>query len=750
MQQINYPAFYRLLQERVNSARAFFRRPMTLAEKLLAAHCVNLLTQDWRRGESMLRLRPDWVALQDATAQMALLQFMQPGPERTLIPTTIHCDHLIQAQTGAEIDLRNALGVNQEVYNFLSSAARRYGIGFWPPGSGIIHQVVLENHAFPGGLLIGTDSHTPNAGGLGMLAVGVGGADAAEVMLGMPLELLDPKLIGVRLTGKLSGWVAAKDVITYLCTKLTVSGGTNKIIEYFGPGVESISATGRATICNMGAELGATTSIFHYDYRTGDYLLATNRGRIRDEFTDEIPDDLLRADREVFDDPSRFFDEVVEINLDELQPYVVGPHSPDRGRQILELHRDTVNEGWPEQISACLIGSCTNSSYEDLCRAANVLRQGLRAGLKLRTPLFVTPGSAAIYELMRSDGLLETFTMAGATVLANACGPCIGNWKRTDVQAGTPNVIVSSFNRNFPGRNDGSKQTLSFITSPELVAAMAFAGTLLFNPVTGGLLNGDETFQFQPPYTLDLPIGRNFPKETGGFELPAGPDGTVQIVVPRESFRLQLLEPFPAWDGQDLLNLPVLLKTRGKTTTDHISPAGHWLQFRGHLDRISDNMFATATNAFTATPGTVRHPLTGKIALTAAEAARDLKAKGIRWVVIGDHNHGEGSSREHAAMSPRYLGCAAVIARSFARIHEANLKKQGVLALTFVDPDDYDKVRSDDLISIRVNLAPGAEMQVALTHSDRTEEYFFVRHSFVGEQVEWFKAGSAFNAVLAG
>jgi aconitate hydratase len=670
---------------------------------------------------------------------------MMSGRKRVAVPTTAHCDHLIRAETGSAEDMGRAIRENEEVYNFLRSASRKYGLGFWRPGSGIIHQVILENYAFPGGLMIGADSHTPNAGGLGMLAIGVGGADCAEAMAGLPWEVLHPRLIGVRLTGKLQGWAAPKDVITYLCTLLTVKGGTNKVVEYFGPGAESISATGKATICNMGAELGATTSVFPFDSRMATYLRATERADIA--ALAEQHREHLTADREAEADPSRVYDEVVEIDLDALEPHVVGPHSPDRGRPISRLAGEARQNGWPLQITNALIGSCTNSSYEDMRRAAHVATQAIKAGLKAKVPFYISPGSERIFQTIKRDGIMQTFEQIGGTVLANACGPCIGQWKRRDVGADQPNTIVSSFNRNFPGRNDGSAATLSFISSPEIVTALAFAGTLEFDPVHGTMSSPDGKFRFTPPEAEELPR-QGFMGGAEGYEEPAEDPDSVQIAIPADSERLQILGPFPAWDGNDFLDLPILVKTRGKTTTDHISPAGPWLRYRGHLDRISDNMFLGAVDAFTGETGKGVNPLTGAAGQTFTRTARELKAAGSRWVVIGDENYGEGSSREHAAMSPRYLGCAAVIVRSFARIHETNLKKQGILPLTFRDPADYDRFEQADRVSVvgLGGLEPGRPVTVRLRKPDGRTEEIQVNHSMTREQIGWFRAGSALNA----
>jgi aconitate hydratase len=738
---------YESMPARLASARRRFGRALTLAEKILVAHADDFDRQEWRRGKAQLRLRVDRVALQDATGQMALLQFIQAGKKRVAVPSTVHCDHLIRAQSGASDDTKRAVTENNEVYNFLRSASRKYGLGFWKPGAGIIHQVVLENYAFPGGLMIGADSHTPNAGGLGMAAIGVGGADCGEAMAGLAWEVLDPKLVGVRLTGKLSGWTSAKDVITYLCGLLTVKGGTNKIIEYFGPGAESISATGKGTICNMGAELGATTSLFHFDGRMAAYLRATDRADIA-TLAEQYREHLV-ADPEVQADPGKHYDEVVEIDLSELEPHIVGPHSPDRARPVSKLAAEVKKEGWPAPIKAALIGSCTNSSYEDMKRAAHIAMQGLKAGLKARTPFLVTPGSERIYQTIKRDGIMETFEKMGGTVLANACGPCIGQWKRADVSREETNTIVSSFNRNFPGRNDGSAATLSFLTSPEIVTALAFAGTLEFDPVHGTMPGVDgRPFRFTAPEAEELPV-RGFVTGEEGYEAPAADGDTVAVEVAPNSERLQLLQPFPRWDGKDFSELPILVKTKGKTTTDHISPAGAWLRYRGHLDKISDNMFLGAVNAFTGVPGKGVNPITGESGKTLSQIARDLKARGVGWVVIGDENYGEGSSREHAAMSPRYLGCRAVIVKSFARIHETNLKKQGILPLVLATPGDYDLFEQPDRVSIRglAALAPGKPVEVVIHKPGAEAVTIHCHHSLTDEQIGWFKAGSALNAL---
>src|SRR5919109_910475 len=652
-------ALYASMPDRLARARRKFGRGLTLAEKIFVAHCDNFDNQEWERGKATLRLRVDRVSLQDVTGQMALFQFMMSGRKRVAVPSSLHCDHLIRAESGAADDLQRAIRENEEVYNFLRSTARKYGIDFWRPGAGIVPQVVLENYAFPGGLMIGADSHTPNAGGLGMIAIGVGGADCGEAMAGLAWEVLHPKLIGVHLTGKLAGFTAPKDVITYLCTLLTVKGGTNKVIEYFGPGAESISATGKGTICNMGAELGATTSLFPFDSRIAAYLRATERADIA-KAAEETREHLV-PDAEVVAEPKKFYDEIVEINLDTLEPHIVGPHSPDRGRPISKLAAEVRQNQWPAAITNALIGSCTNSSYEDMRRAAHIATQGLKAGLKARSKFLVTPGSERVFQTVKRDGLVDTFARIGGTVLANACGPCIGQWKRTDIGADQTNTIVSSFNRNFPGRNDGSAATLSFITSPDIVTALALAGTLDFDPVHGTLTTAEgKQVRFTAPEAEELPRD-GFAKGAEGYEAPAENGDEVQIELPPNSERLQVLGPFVAWDGGDFIDLPILVKTKGKTTTDHISPAGPWLRFRGHLDRISDNMFMGAVNAFTGETGKGVNPLTGAAGQPFAKIARELKAKGIPWMVVGDENYGEGSSREHAAMSPRYLGGVAVL-----------------------------------------------------------------------------------------
>ena len=739
-------SLYASMPDRIAQARRKFGRPLTLTEKILVTHSWDFDSQVWERGKAILRLRVDRVALQDVTGQMALFQFMMSGRKRVAVPSSLHCDHLIRAESGAADDLARAISENEEVYNFLRSSALKFGLDFWKPGAGIVHQVVLENYAFPGGLMIGADSHTPNGGGLGMIAIGVGGADCGEAMAGLAWEVLHPKLIGVHLTGKLSGWTAPKDVITYLCTLLTVKGGTNKVIEYFGPGTESISATGKGTICNMGAELGATTSLFPFDARIAAYLRATERGDIAKAAEESRPH--LTADPEVLAEPKKFYDEIVEINLDALEPHIVGPHSPDRGRPISRLAAEVRENKWPAAITNALIGSCTNSSYEDMRRAAHIATQGLKAGLKAKSKFLVTPGSERVFQTVKRDGLVDTFGKIGGTVLANACGPCIGQWKRTDIGPDQTNTIVSSFNRNFPGRNDGSASTLSFITSPDIVTALALAGTLEFNPLTDTLTAPDGSkVRLTPPEAEELPRD-GFVTGTAGLEAPAANPDAVKIDIPENSERLQLLGPFVAWDGKDFIDLPILVKTKGKTTTDHISPAGPWLRYRGHLDKISDNMFLGAVNAFTGEAGKGVNPLTGGAGQNLSKIARELKRAGQQWIVIGDENYGEGSSREHAAMSPRYLGCAAVLVRSFARIHETNLKKQGVLPLTFADPADYDTIEQNDRVTISglYTLEPGKPVKVYIKKPDGRILEIQANHTMTREQIAWFRAGSALNA----
>ncbi len=711
--------------------RSRLGRPLTLAEKILAGHLDDVEKQEWNPGKAILALRVDRVAMQDATAQMALLQFAQAQISQVFVPSTVHCDHLLEAYRGAEKDKANAINVNREVYDFLRSASDKFGIGFWKPGSGIIHQVVLENYAFPGGLMIGTDSHTPNAGGLGMVAIGVGGADAVDAMAGLPWEVRHPKRIGVKLTGKLNGWTSPKDVILRVCQVLTVKGGTNHIVEYFGPGTNSISGTGKGTICNMGAEHGATTSVFPYDERMGIYLRATGRADLAD--LAEKNRDLLQPD----EGSGEHYDRVLEIDLSTLEPHITGPGTPDLARPISKMKEEVKSEDYPDDISAALIGSCTNSSYEDLARVIDIAKQAKGAGLRVQTQFLISPGSEQITATIKRDGFTKILEEVGATILTNACGPCIGQWRRDGVKKGDRNSILNTFNRNFPGRNDGNPDTLSFIASPEITMAIGLSGKLSFNPLEDELDTPDgNKIRLEPPKDApDVPAD-GFVTAAEGYAAPAEDGSSVELTVAPDSGRLQLLAPFAAWDGKDFERCPVLLKAKGKCTTDHISPAGVWLAYRGHLDRISDNMFLGAIDAFT-----------GKRTVEPSKRARALKAEGRRWVVVGDENYGEGSSREHAAMSPRFLGAAAVIVRSFARIHETNLKKQGVLPLTFVDVADYEKVRQGDEISIRglENLAPGAPVRCLLHHADGTEEEIQLKHTLTDDQIGWFRAGSSLN-----
>jgi aconitate hydratase len=723
-------------------------RPLTLAEKILVGHFDSDVYVP-KRGKSYVFLNPDRVALQDVTGQMTILQFAQAGLKRVRLPTTVHCDHLIQAKVDSATDTRFAIIQNNEVYTFLESACRKYGIGFWKPGAGIIHQVVLENYAFPGGLMIGTDSHTPNAGGLGMLAIGVGGLDAAEVMAGMPWELLYPKRIGVHLKGELNGWAAPKDVILYVASKLTVSGGTNAVIEYFGPGARSISCTGKATITNMGAEIGATCSVFEYDERMEAYLRSTGRGKIADLANDHR--DLLTEDPEVEREPSKFFDQVIEIDLSALEPHIVGPHTPDLARPVSRMADDVKKNNYLDGISVALIGSCTNSSYEDMSRAADIAEQAKEHGVKTKVSLQITPGSEMIRATIERDGQMQVLKEIGANVLANACGPCIGQWSRPELKKGEPNTIVTSYNRNFPGRNDGRRETMNFIGSPELVIALALGGRLSFNPLTDELAAPDGTkFRLRPPKPAPEVPPSGFVEARDVYVAPAQDPDSIEVVIDPKSDRLQKLEPFPKWDGRDLENMPVLAKTKGKTTTDHISPAGAWLMYRGHLDRISDNLLLGAVNAFTGQVGSGKNQLSGQEE-SFPHIAREYKARGLKWAIVGDSNYGEGSSREHAAMTPRYLGCGAVIARSFARIHETNLKKQGVLALTFADPADYDRIQEDDRLSIvgLSDMQQGKPLRCTISHADGRSEEIMLKHSYNPAQIEWFKAGSALNLMRA-
>lgn len=736
--------FYRTLPAKMQAIRKVVSRPLTLTEKILYAHLSLPLKEIPQRGKTYVDFAPDRVAMQDATAQMALLQFSSSGRKKTAVPTTVHCDHLILAETGAKEDLDRATHDSKEVFDFLQSVSNKFGIGFWKPGAGIIHQVVLENYAFPGGMMIGTDSHTPNAGGLGMLAIGVGGADAVDVMAGMPWELKFPKIIGVRLIGKMSGWASAKDVILKLAGILTVKGGTGAIIEYFDEGTHSISCTGKGTICNMGAEIGATTSVFPYDGRMADYLRATGREAVA-TMADGVAE-LLSPDAEVVQNPDRYYDQVIDIDLSRLEPYINGPYTPDKAWTLSEFADAVQTHGYPEKLSVALIGSCTNSSYEDIERATSIAKQAIKYGLKAKCPLTITPGSEQIRATIERDGQLEALQQIGGLVLANACGPCIGQWKRHDVIFGEKNSILTSYNRNFSGRNDANPGTHSFVASPEIVIAISLSGHLTFNPMRDTLTNEKgQVFKLQPPQGEELPR-QGFEQGDFGYVAPVEDGSKVYIAVDPKSERLQLLEPFKGWNGEDLTNLKVLAKVEGKCTTDHISPAGSWLRFRGHLDNISNNMFTGAVNAFRDEIGRGKSQLTGAIA-SFPDLAREYKKAGIGWVVIGDENYGEGSSREHAAMEPRFLGGRAIIVKSFARIHETNLKKQGMLALTFAHPADYDKIREDDTLSIEGlrNFSPGTPLTLVIKHDDGKEESVLLNHTYNQSQINWFKAGSALN-----
>jgi len=737
--------YYESFIEKLNTARELLKRPMTYAEKVLYTHLWEKPTREYIRGKDYVDLAPDRVAMQDATAQMALLQFMSAGRKTTAVPTTVHCDHLIQAQVGAKDDLFRANEENKEVFDFLESISRKYGIGFWKPGAGIIHQVVLENYAFPGGMMIGTDSHTPNAGGLGMIAIGVGGADAVDVMAGMPWELKWPKIIGVKLSGKLNGWTSPKDVILKLAGILTVKGGTGAIVEYFGEGTNSISCTGKATICNMGAEIGATTSIFPYDQRMSAYLKITKRNDVA-ELAEKLKQEL-KADDDVIYNPEKYFDQIFEINLDELEPHLNGPFTPDKAWPISKMKEAVEKEGYPDNISVALIGSCTNSSYEDIDRSASVAKQALSVGLKVKSQFTITPGSEQVRATIERDGQLKALTDIGGLILANACGPCIGMWKRMDIKTGERNTIVTSFNRNFAKRNDGNPETLAFVASPEITTALAIAGKLSFNPLTDELQNEQgQKVKLSPPEGEELPA-KGFDEGNSGFIPPKQNGEDIEVIVNPNSDRLQLLKPFDPWDGNDFIDLPVLLKAAGKCTTDHISMAGPWLKYRGHLDNISNNMFLGAINAFTGDAGKTKNIFTGEYK-SIPEIAREYKAKGIGWVVVGDENYGEGSSREHAAMEPRFLGGRAIIVKSFARIHETNLKKQGILPLTFANPSDYDKIREDDKVTLFASeLQPEQPVRMIVKHSDSSEDEIMLNHTMNASQIEWFKAGSALNLI---
>ncbi|CAN0313168.1 aconitate hydratase, mitochondrial [Lampetra fluviatilis] len=729
---------YTPLRNNINVVRDRLKQPLTLSEKVVYGHLEDARSQELERGRSYLRLRPDRVAMQDATAQMAMLQFISSGLARVAVPSTIHCDHLIEAQLGGDEDLQRAKDINKEVYNFLATAAKKYGVGFWKPGSGIIHQIILENYAYPGVLLIGTDSHTPNGGGLGGVCIGVGGADAVDVMANIPWELKCPKVIGVKLTGELSGWSSPKDVILKVAGILTVKGGTGAIVEYHGPGVDSISCTGMATICNMGAEIGATTSIFPYNHRMRDYLVKTGREGIAE---------LAEKNKEyLVPDADCHYDQLVEINLNELKPMINGPFTPDLAHDVAEVGATAERNGWPTDIKVGLIGSCTNSSYEDMGRAASVARQALSHGLKARAAFTVTPGSEQIRATIERDGYAQVLRDIGGVVLANACGPCIGQWDRKDVKKGEKNTIVTSYNRNFTGRNDANPATHAFVTSPEIVTALTIAGSLKFNPETDFLTAADgKKFKLTPPTGDELPA-KGFDPGMDTYQEPP-PDGqSVRVDVSPESQRLQLLEPFNKWDGKDLADMLVLIKVKGKCTTDHISAAGPWLKYRGHLDNISNNLLIGAVNTENGKVNLVTNQLTGSTGAV-PDTAREYKKSGVKWVVVGDENYGEGSSREHAALEPRHLGGSAIIVKSFARIHETNLKKQGVLPLTFDDPADYDKIRPDDRISIigLPTFAPGKPLSCLVKHKDGSTDKFQLNHTFNEGQISWFRAGSALN-----
>ena len=738
---------YSLYREKLSDTRRTVNRPLTYAEKMLYAHLWGETKKEFVRGKDYVELAPDRVAMQDATAQMALLQFMSAGRNITAVPTTVHCDHLIQAQVGAKDDLLRATEENKEVFDFLESISKKYGIGFWKPGAGIIHQVVLENYAFPGGMMIGTDSHTPNAGGLGMIAIGVGGADAVDVMAGMPWELKWPKIIGVKLTGKMNGWTSAKDIILKLSGILTVKGGTGAIVEYFGEGVSSVSCTGKGTICNMGAEIGATTSVFPFDERMAAYLRITDRADVA--ALAESNADELCTDKDVLKDPDKYYDQVIEINLSELEPHLNGPFTPDKAWPISQMKKAVKRNNYPDNIKVALIGSCTNSSYEDIDRATSIAKQALEKGLKAKSQFTITPGSEQVRATIERDGHLSTLTDFGGLILANACGPCIGMWKRMDIKTGERNTIVTSFNRNFAKRNDGNPETLAFVASPELTTALAIAGSLSFNPLTDELENEKgEKVKLDPPSGEELPP-KGFDKGESGYIPPVKDGADVEVVVKPDSERLQLLEPFEPWDGKDFEDLPVLLKAKGKCTTDHISMAGPWLRYRGHLDNISNNMFLGAINIFTGDAGKTKNIFTGEYK-SVPEVARAYKKYRHGWVVIGDENYGEGSSREHAAMEPRFLGGKAIIVRSFARIHETNLKKQGMLPLTFADPKDYDKVQEEDKIALKISdLAPEKPVNMIIKHRDSSTDEALLNHTMNEAQIKWFKAGSALNLIAA-
>lgn len=740
-------AVYARMPERIAAARKVVGKPLTLAEKILYNHLwEGVPTAAQTRGKDYVDFAPDRVAMQDATAQMALLQFMQAGRPSVAVPSTVHCDHLIQAKIGAVADLATANTANKEVYDFLASVSDKYGIGFWKPGAGIIHQVVLENYAFPGGMMIGTDSHTPNAGGLGMCAIGVGGADACDVMAGLAWELKMPKLIGVKLTGKLSGWASPKDVILWVAGKLTVKGGTGYIVEYFGEGSENMSCTGKGTICNMGAEIGATTSIFAYDESMARYLRSTDRGELAD-LANGVSEHL-RPDAEVYADPASYYDQVIELNLSELEPHINGPFTPDLAWPLSKFAAAVKENGWPETLSVGLIGSCTNSSYEDISRAASLAEQAALKKLQVTSEYTITPGSEQVRFTVQRDGFLDAFAKIGGVVLANACGPCIGQWARHGADKGEKNSIITSFNRNFSKRADGNPNTHAFVASPEIVTALAIAGKLTFNPMTDTLINTDGVaVMLDEPTGLELPP-KGFDVEDAGYQAPAEDGSTVTVKVSPTSDRLQLLDPFAPWEGTDIKGLKLLIKAKGKCTTDHISMAGPWLKYRGHLDNISNNLLIGAINIFNDQANTVKNQLTGEYGPVPA-TQRAYKAAGIGSIVVGDENYGEGSSREHAAMEPRHLGVRVILVRSFARIHETNLKKQGMLALTFANPADYDKFQEDDSVDVLglTEFAPGKPLTIKLNHADGTSDEFLVNHTYNEQQIEWFKEGGALNII---
>ena len=738
---------YSIMEQRVSLARGIVNKPLTLTEKILLSHLFNQdLDGNLIRGETYVDFSPDRVAMQDATAQMALLQFMMAGRSSTAVPSTVHCDHLIQAKTSASVDLAQAMDTNGEVYDFLESVSKKYGIGFWKPGAGIIHQVILENYAFPGGMMIGTDSHTVNAGGLGMIAIGVGGADAVDVMAGMPWELKFPKLIGVNLYGKKNKWVSAKDVILKLAGILTVKGGTGSVVEYFGEGAEKMSCTGKATICNMGAEIGATTSIFGYDQNMANYLIATGRERVAELADKNIH--LLQPDHEVRSNPEEYYDQVIDINLSELEPFVNGPFTPDRATPISKMKEESEKQGWPTEVQVGLIGSCTNSSYEDITRSASIAKQAVDGGLKANAQFTITPGSEQVRYTADRDGLLDIFKDLGADIFANACGPCIGQWSRHNPNKDEANTIIHSFNRNFSKRADGNPNTHAFVASPEIVTALAIAGDLTFNPLTDYLQNEDgETIIFLPPDGEKLPE-KGFAVRDLGYQKPAGNKNEIDIKINPSSQRLQKLRPFEAWDGKNITGAKLLIKAKGKCTTDHISMAGEWLKYRGHLDNISENLLTGATNFFNGQTNLVKNQLNGKFE-TVPKVQRDYKAAGIPTIIVGDENYGEGSSREHAAMEPRHLGVRVVLVKSFARIHETNLKKQGMLALTFLNKSDYEKIKEDDTFEL-LNLTEIEEnypLRILIKHDDGKEELIDCNHTYNNTQIEWFKAGSALNLI---